>query len=309
MIFTLDAITMAHTPESPAGSAPGPVIDTNGVEWWLTSESGWWAAPANRTKRTDRVAAAGSFRAAAYRDVRTVAFSGVFIAPNDMTMRLAQRQVLSLCADPTLLYPLTVEDETGTYTANVELDGPILSQPRNWCSAEFSIQVVAPDPRKFNVSWVSSTVTLGSAGSGGVNATSGASATAPGLSAGTPSAPATVVAANGGTAAVGPVFQVVGPLTNLAITEVQTGAQLVWTGALDVGESLFINCDDQPLTPPGLSVALPGHSVLIGGIASRRAGLAVWGQWPILPPGTSRTYLLSSSTGSALTAHARPAWA
>lgn len=310
MILTLDTVTMAHHPESPRGTAPGPYIDPNGVEWWLTAEKGWWGAPATRPKRTARVFAHGSFRAAAFREVRTVALSGVLIAPDDVAMRLAQRQVLSICSDPSKLYPLTVEDETGSYTAQVELDGEILSQPRNWCSVEFSLQVAAPDPRKFSASWISPSIVLGSGGTGGVDATApGASASAPGLAAGTPAPPSIVVSANDGTVATGPVFEIVGPVTNPTVIETATGSQLVWTGTLGSGESLFINCDDQPMTPPGVANPLPGHSALIGGFASRRAGLAVWGGWPSMPPGSQRTYVLAASgVGGALHVHSRSAW-
>lgn len=307
MILTVDTISMAHTPESPYGT-PGAYVDSSGVEWYLTAEKGWWGSPATRPKRTAKVTAHGSWRAAAYRDIRTVSLSGLIVAPTDLLMRQAQQKLAAICSDPTLLYPLTVQDETGSYTAAVELDGEILTQPRNWCSVEFSLQLAAPDPRKYSASIVATSTGLGNPGTGGVDATSGVDASS-GVVAGTSGAPAVVGVANAGTSAVGPVVQFIGPVTNPVVADAVTGAQVQFTGTVDAGLSLYINCDDHP-QPTLDGQLIPGHAVLQGGTASRRSQLSIFGGWPVVPAGTTRQFLFygSSSGSPTMTVHYRSAW-
>jgi hypothetical protein len=304
MILTVGGITLGHHLTGQG------VIDSSGVEWIATDIAGWWGSPAPRNVRTDRLSADGAHRSAAFRSPRIVVVEGVLVAPDDTTKRIAEQKVAGLFSDPQQLYPLAVQDETGTYSADVELNGEILTAPRSFGSVSFSVPMAAPDPRRFG-SWVTASTSLGVPGVGGISSTApGISSTAPGISAGTSATPGTVSVVNAGTAAVGPVFGIRGGVQNPVITDVTSGGSVSFTGTVSPGDTLWINTDDMPLNVPGVGV-LPGRAVLLGGYSSRRAQVAVSGGWPLVSPGVTSTYLFTGiSTGGtpSLSVSYRSAW-
>jgi hypothetical protein len=143
-------------------------LDSSGIEWTLTNESGWFQSPPIKQSRADRPTSRGGSVGNEYKGARVIALGGEMTAPSVSALRQAERLLFGLCSAPDQLYPLTVTEEDGlVLTANVKLDGPILTAPKSWQTAIWTMQLYAPDSRKFAVS-TTNTTPLASSGGGGV---------------------------------------------------------------------------------------------------------------------------------------------
>lgn len=287
------------------------IPDTLGNSLIVTKLDGWHGAPARRTKHTDRIGADGVFRAPAYREARSIDMEGRYFSPDRFNFRRLERRLAAVCPDPGQLYPMTVQDEVGPLTAYVELAGDIqiaLASPRY---GEFSYGLLAPDPRKFNIDWTSSTAPFIVEGSDGIETTGLGIITAdPGIATGTSPTPAIAVAYGQGTSINPQVLQVNGPASNFSITNTSGSTTFGFRGTVGSAETLYINLDSLPAYGvPGASGAIPGHGAIIGR-NNARADLSVRGGWPVLAPGAVATYLISGSLGfgSAFIVHSRGAW-
>lgn len=107
--------------------------------------------------------------------------------------------------------------------------------------------------------------------------------------------PGTVTLENVGTADSAPVFTISGYAPGFTITEVTTGARLIYTGTVLAGQTLTINAAD--------------GSVLLDGYADRSAFLTRR-EWTRVPGRTRYTYLFESpgNDGASLTLGVKPAW-
>jgi hypothetical protein len=211
--------------------------DSTGCDWVLTSETGWFASPAIKTARVDKPAARGTFRGNEFRGARVIVLQCTVSAPTVAALRAAEYRALGICPNPHLQYPLTVVDETGlSLYANVVLDGEILITPISWSSATVSIQLVAPDPRKFSSNPTVVSVLLASAGTGGI-----AYPVAYPVSYGTPGLPGAVVLTNTGSADSDPTVTLTGPLTNPSLIRADTGDTVTYLGTLLATDTLVID--------------------------------------------------------------------
>lgn len=313
-----DAVTYVQDPRQPVSlTLDGHGLthwDSQGCRWIVTSTRGWRGGGKPRNNRQARSSSSGSYRGRSYQDEKVIVLSGVCRAPTPAARAAAEQRIGELCPPGDLLAALVRVGEDGIrQTRYVELDDEIDPIPLNSrCYFGFDIQVVAPDPRKFG-DWVSSQTPAQVVGAGGVNASAPGAAATAGLAAGTAPRLSDVLLANVGNAAYGPVLQVsvAEPTTTFGVLDPTTGRQLLYTGPpLEPGHDLWINCDDHPQTPPGMTFPLPGRAVLLDGTASRRAHISVWGGWPQVPPRTvGHRLLVDSATASPplLTAHHRAA--
>jgi hypothetical protein len=306
---TLDNLTLGGLFE------PDSFVDTDDVEWTLTALNGWWGSPGTKTRRSDRSIAPGAYRAAAYKGVRTIEVGGVFTAQthSGLSTRRAARQLAALCSDPSDLYKLTVTDEVSQTCAYVELDGEVLTELRDnlsW-SMRFSVQLAAPDPRKFDLGWVTHVAPVSSDGTGGIVATDpGIDTDVLGILSGTPDTLPIAQVEGKGTADNPVVLQVLGPTGAFEIVNTSGTSTIGFGGQLGTGESLYLNLDPQTVyNVPGLDIPIPGHGAVVG-TTSARAAISVRGGWPVLTAGGLASYLISGSlgSGSALLAHTRGAW-
>lgn len=239
--------------------------DVNGVDWIVTLETGWFAAPQIKTARVDKPAARGAVIGNEYRGARVIAISGEMCAPDVSTLRQSQRQLLGICPSPKALYPLVAAEEDGTtLTASVKLDGSIITQPKSLTTATFSLQLVSPDPRRFSTSTKTSSATLTSPGSGGVTY----AVTYP-VSYGTPGVPSAVTMTNQGTADSDMLIVFQGPLSAPLLYNVATGDYIGYTQNLAAGDVVSID------TSSG--------AVLFNG-SQFRVNLTL-SQWPVIPAG------------------------
>lgn len=249
--------------------------DDNGCDWILTKESGWFGSPAIKTARVDKPAARGVFRGNEYRGGRVMTLEGTLSAPDVNTLRNAQRQVAGICPDPRLLYPLTVTEESGmALVAMVSLDGELIMTPISALSVDFSIQLVAPDPRKVSTSAQTQVVRLASAGVGGV-----AYPVRYPVPYGTPGNTGAVLLTNAGTAEADPVMTFTGPLTSPSVTRNDTGDVVTYNGTLAAVDTLVVD--------------FGAGSCLLNG-ANRRALLSAT-QWFSVPAGQGITVAFRST--------------
>lgn len=298
MILTVDGLTLQH------GDDFEPTVDDDGVEWIADKLDGWWGSPAPRTARTPRPTGIGSHRAPSWRGERIVTVEGVLTAPDRATMFAAATRVSSICQDPDRLYELLVTDETGAWTATVELDGAVLTEQRTWQSRRFSFQLAAPDPRLHSSMWQSPGTGTPDPPVGALDFSApGVDWSAPGADFGTAGTARRAEVYNTGTATAYPVFDIAGPAPAPRILDEAAGITLAYAGVLDEGDVLTINTDPFP------SRGVPGYGVLLNGTANRLPLLGVLGGWPRVPPGGVGSYVLrtTDTTGAELTVHLRPA--
>lgn len=309
MKVTLDGVTLG-------GLFDGvPHEDAYGVEWVLTGLNGWWGSPGTKARRTDRIVGPGAYRAASYKKTRVLEVAGVFTVPTQSgyLARRAARQLAAMCSDPADLYLLTVQDEVSVTGAFVELDGDLLTDLRDnlGYSMRFSVQLAAPDPRKFNLDWTSTTAPALVEAVGGIDAGQpGIVSTGAGILAGVSPIPMLASAYGQGTADNPQVLQVIGPVGNVDITNNAGTSIISYRGRLGAGESLYINLDSLPAYGvPGAEEPIVGHGALIGR-TNARAAVAIRGGWPVLTPQSVANYLITGQlgVGSSLVVHSRGAW-
>jgi hypothetical protein len=229
--------TLYGTSWSLAGITFNGGPDSNGVDWIVTQESGWFAAPQIKTSRVDKPAARGSLIGNEYRGSRVIALSGEIAAPDVPTLRASQRKLLGICPSPQSLYQITGAEEDGTSLyAMVKLDGSIVTQPKSWSTATFSLQLVAPDPRRISTATKSSYAILSSPGSSGVSYP----VSYP-VSYGVPGLPAAVAMTNNGTADADMVITFQGPLTAPLLYNVTTGDYIGYSQTLAAGDVVTID--------------------------------------------------------------------
>lgn len=258
-VWTLDGITFHPSSR---------VRDEQGVQWILTEEKGFWGSPGTGHTLSARLNKHGAFRASpGWKKERVVTLTGRCYAEDFPTLRQAEANVSGLLADPDVPGKLTCYTELGAMQLDVYLDNPILCSPLRIISEpgiEFSIQVVAPDPRKYSVETQTQSTGLPIDNGDGLDFTQVVSPDtidglyfgldpSDGLTFGT-ATPGVVVLRNSGTAPTTPIYTLNGPLTNPVLT--CGGGTMKYNGSLAAGDFVVIDPSDP--------------SVLYGGTATRR---------------------------------------
>lgn len=260
-VWTLEHITFHHSPD---------VRDAQGVQWILTKEEGFWGTPGNNATLSPRLNKHGMYRSPGWKKERTVSLTGRCYHPDYAVLRQAEAEVLGLLSDPTTPGKLTCYSEIGELTCDVYLDDAILCTPLDIVSepgVEFSIQVVAPDPRKFSTETQTQTVGLPQDSGDGLDFTEvvapdsnpglyfGVGSPTTGLTFGTFNGAGFMTLFNVGTAPASPQYIFYGPLTNPILTT-GTGYSMKYNGTLAAGEFLTV----EPASP----------SVILNGTSSKR---------------------------------------
>lgn len=242
--------------------------DEHGVQWILTEEKGFWASPGTGAELSNRLNQHGSYRPPAWKKARTITLKARAFAPDWTTLRRAEAHVLGLLSDPREPGRLTCHSELGALTTEVYLDDEILCEPyknRSEPAIEFSLQLVAPDPRKYSVEWQAMSTGLAlDAGDGLDFAEAGmfpddktglffGFSDSDGLDFGTHTS-GLMTLTNRGTAPTFPLYTLHGPLTSPTLTAGTLAMR--YNARLLAGEYIVID----PLAP----------SVLLGGTAARR---------------------------------------
>lgn len=260
-VWTLDYLTFHHSPN---------VRDSDGVQWILMEEKGFWGTPGTNATLSPRLNKHGQYRSPGWKKERIVSLTGRCYASDYATLRRAESHVLGLLSDPTTPGILTCYSEIGALTLEVYLDDDILCTPLDIVSepgVEFSIQVVAPDPRKYSPEAQTQTVGLPQDLADGLDFSQvvapdtnsgiyfGVGSSTDGLQFGTFNGSGFMTLHNVGTAPASPVYTLYGPLTSPQITT-DTGYSMRYNGTLAAGERVAID----PSIP----------SVILNGTTSRR---------------------------------------
>lgn len=260
--------------------------DANGVLWFVSEETGFFGAPANTGETTQRLNQHGAFRSPGWKTERTISLTGHAFAGSYPALRRAVHQITGLLSDPWQGAALTCYTELGPLTTQVYLDGDILTTPLDIYNPgiEWSLQLVAPDPRKYSTTTRTFRADLprfntddgldfaagqpsGSTGSdlfttfAVVAASNGVGLdfeTDGGLRFGESNATGFLQLTNSGTAPTSPIYTLHGPLVNPLITATTEGqrSEMRYNDTLGERESVVID----PSAP----------SVLLEGTASRR---------------------------------------
>lgn len=284
--FTTTAASLTLTTGEMLELQPG----TNQV---LTRLDGWFSPAGTRREGTSRLWAHGTFSERGWRDQRLISLGG-HIFTNTRTEAANMTDTLSAAlADGTAGQFIVEDTDLGRRAATVYITGtPTVSWDGN-LDIFFAIDMVAPDPRKYGD--LLSVSTLAAAPGGGLVMDLFTGTNEGVLDFGGAGIPGTATLENIGTAETAPTFTVTGYAPGFTITNVTTGARLIYSETIAAGQSITINAAD--------------GSVLLDGYADRSAYLTRR-EWTLIPGRTRSTYLFDSpgNSGATLTLGASPAW-
>lgn len=284
--FTTTAASLTLTTGAGLSLRPG----TNQV---LTSLEGWYSPAGTRRSETERLWAHGSFSERGWREQRVISVGGHIYTDTRAAAAEMTDELSAVLADGTAGEFIVDDANLGRRSATVYLTGAPTVDWQGGLDIIFAIDMVAPDPRKYGV-LVTSTTGAASPGGGLVfDLFTGDNAGV--LDFGGAGNPGTVTFENIGTADTAPVFTVTGYALSFTITEVTSGARLIYSRPVPAGQSLVLNAAD--------------GSVLLDGYADRSAYLTRR-EWTRVNGKTRATYLFESpgNAGATLQIGAKPAW-
>ncbi|GAA2037335.1 hypothetical protein GCM10009740_31380 [Terrabacter terrae] len=247
---------------------------------WKVLDVDGWLAKTLRRNRQPRAGQSGNWPSAGNIDGKTVTIKGQAIYPTAAGAARERRLVMALGGRD--LSELTIEDAAGQLTAFVETDA-IDVKPVRDTMLTFTITVHAPDatlygPQAFAQAPFAST-------------SAGAGLTYPltyPLDYGVPAGvtPGSVTVANDGTTAYWPRVRIDGPVTNPAVSLVETGDTIRYRGTVPAGQHLDLDC--------------PNRRATIGdNPASVRRWVSAVGNWLAVPPGGASIAATADSAGPA----------
>lgn len=246
-------------------------IDANGVEWKTRDLTGWDEPSPARSDSTPRPNANGAFDAPVYDDTRVIGWSGSATAPDTATRAAAKLKLGQIARALRDGADVIGHADDGDYTVHAKRAGGWNVAPLGPLGFEYQLVITCTDPYKYGPQ-VSASTGLPTAGTGGLVFplfdVSGL------LTFGTPGASGRVTLSNSGTAESWPTFTVTaGVLGGLSLTDVNSGARIVYAGDAPDGSVLVID-------------AAQGRAALNG---ADRTGQLTVKQWWSVPPGGSST--------------------
>lgn len=265
--------------------------DDEGRSWTVSTENGWIGSTKPRTQRVDRPFWHGSYRGAAYKDVRTITLAGSVWCPDRPTREHTEVELSALCSDPGRLYTLRRTTNTFDQVAAVELDDMPLITMATTYRLDWSFQFTAPDPRKHDFDWQEPISTLPIPGIGGFDPDAGFDTS--GFDFGASTTEVVGKVANYGTAPAYPVFILNGPLTYPTVVDLTSGFKVTYSDVLGPSDVLYINCD------AFAQRGLPGHSVLLNKTMNVRSSVTLASNWPYVEPYGVHSFELLASPGGA----------
>ncbi|WP_018686538.1 phage tail domain-containing protein [Actinokineospora enzanensis] len=274
--------------------------DAAGREWVIDKVTGWSASPGVRDSLAgSRTGDHGSWPGTVYREARTIRLDGWVYAPTWEARRDAEHRLAALCASPAGRYPLRCTEETGDLVAEVvQEDATLVTIRPGGYWLDFSLQLVAADPRKYGPEQAATTRLPAPSTTGGLDFTApGLDFTAPGLDFGPQEHTGRVTATNTGTADTAPTLTLTGPLTP-PITITRDTVSVVFLDPITADQRLTIDTR--------------ARLVLLDGVPARaRAVVTDWDALA-LRPGAPGVFVLTHNDlpnpAASLTVTWRPAW-
>lgn len=281
--------TYAQACQVQLGSLVLSARDSNGVDWFPDPLVGWYGSPASTMALTQKPRSFGGWQSVSRQLVsRVIAVTGGVQSPDPASLETAMNQLNAAATLDATTFTVT---ENGTaLLAIVYRQGEVLTQRVTDTFARWSVQLSAPDPRKF-VSPVTATTRLPST-SGGL--------TIPFTIPFTISS--TVVSGNCSLTnpgnATGPVqMRIDGPCTGPVVTHVGTGAALVFSSSLVLGAGEFLLIDMEAQSTLAQGQASRNGYITSRGWSGFEPGVNVWSFTAVVP-----------STSALLTVTASSAW-
>jgi hypothetical protein len=266
-------------------------VDTQGTLWRPTTLEGWWESAPIATSIVDRPLDHGGFDGPSFYRPRVITVNGIAVSPDLATNLRARDIVASVCADPSVLYPLVVtEPGRPSRRCMVRMSSAAKARDVTDTICEWSLIFVAPDPRRYDNTETVIVLSPPTGAAGGITVplTVPFSISTTGMS----TSSATVT--NAGTIATRPVVEFAGPLVDPQIANVGAGKSLSMTITLAAGDVLTADFDRRTL--------------LLNGSASRSSTLtasAAW--WELAPGGNDLAFTAGGGNGTA-TVRYRSAW-
>lgn len=220
--------------------------DTYGVDWIVGEELGWSDAAPVRLAVADREDAHGGISGPVWRGARLINLKGIALAPDRITMLYAKDRLRAV-GDDTTTTQLTVAEAHLTRHTWVKYATEARMRDVNSRAFEWELSLRADDPLRYGDAQILS-MPLPITPAGGLAYpltfpyTYGA-----GLVGGYGTAD------NAGNAATYPVLQISGPLSNPAVYNATTGAQIAAQLDLAAGDVLTIDAAGRGLSVNGAS--------------------------------------------------------
>lgn len=267
----------------------GNTLDDDGVEWWVTDESGWSSTPPVRLELANRPQRDGAFDAPSFRGARVITLEGTAIAPDPDTRERAKDRLAAVLVDGAGLAELTVQERQVVRRAMVRLSAETKIADASPYTFDWSLQLTAPDPVRYGVAQYTAVCGLPQPGVGIAFPIQQWP-----LDFGVPSG-GSMVLANAGTVWTWPRWTVTGPCNQPVIRQSATGESLGFGLSLFGGDVLVVD--------------VAARTVKLNG-ASRRAALLPGSTWFGIPPGTTGVEFnaLRTDTPAVLSAAWRDAW-
>lgn len=263
------------------------VKDSSGCAYFLLGEKGWSDGPPPRPITQGKPYSQGAFNGPDFYGARIIALNGHVAAPTMTARRAAEHLITAAFSDPLNLTELHCVEETGELFANVRLDAnTTVDKNSGGLDFDWSMQLAAPDPRKYGANAQTATTALPMT-TGGLDWVTGGGldwVTGGGLNWGTVVSTGSIVITNSGTADTWPKFTIAAngnPLASPGITISIGSSVLFYNGTLGANDTLVIT------TNPS------ARSVILNGTSDRRAFLTT-AQWTSIPAGATATAAFSS---------------
>lgn len=227
---------------SPSYLELGPLsltgLEDSGVEWITETVDGWEGSPRSTVSVVQKARAGGAWAGTAYFAARSLAAKGLVTAPTEALLSDAIDRLNSACAlEDTLL---TVVESGRSRWCMARRDGEVIAVTTG-LSAEWSIQLVATDPRKFGTPLSASTRLPASSGGLTVPFTVPFTIAATTVSG--------QVNLNNPGNETGPVIlRVDGPCHGPSITHVASGLTLVFSASLVLNAGEWLTIDTEART-------------------------------------------------------------
>ena len=206
-----------------------------GGSFYSTDMAGWLSLSMRRG-REGRPRQDGNFPSTGDIDGKSITVSGVATYSSPVSAATERRQLLALGGRG--LSPLTVVDDAGVLTAMVEVDSLVVTLVHP-TMIRFAFALHAPDPLLYGPPTLESTTLAASAGGAGrvwPRVWPRDWGVPPGVT------PGAITAANNGTAAYRPRLRIDGPVTNPAVTFVESGDTIRYNATLAADQWLDIDC-------------------------------------------------------------------
>lgn len=277
--------------------APAPFVipigsvDANGVAWLLKSVTGW-DGPPTVGQVIQRSADHGGWASAQYYGPRLITLNILASAPDQATRDLAKEQLVQACPVSdlaTFTYNEPVPKQAFVRqngSASIQMTYPTL------CDVEFSIPLVAPDPRKYSTIPLLATATLPAPV---INPLTFPVTLPIGFPGSTPPIDSAVTCVNSGTFETRPVITVAGPVSSPSVVNAVTAQAITFTG-------LDLAATDQ------LIISTDARQAFLNGVFYPADVQSAW--W-VLNPGSTQVYLTGEnfSGGAVLVVSWSSAWA